>query len=128
MKDSWLSLSVCIFLLYSLLLSRFLLKYDASMCDAGQGYFFKQVNLNILFVDKLKLQMDPFKKHCKQFSPKQIWLLIIKQFIASINAAVDIKSALNHRKGGSTEKQKQRRKEKMGGKRRWFLRCATKWK
>lgn len=100
MKDSWLSLSVCIFLLYSLLLSRFRLKYDASMCDAGQGFFFKQVNVNILFVDKLKLQMDPFKKHCKRFSPKQIWLLIIKQFIASINAAVDIKSALNHRKGG----------------------------
>lgn len=58
------------FFLYSPLLFRFLLKYDASMCDAGQGFFFKQVKLNILIVDKPKLQMVPFKKQCKLILPR----------------------------------------------------------
>lgn len=70
MHPNYETFMICIFLVYSPLLSRFLPKYDASMCEAGQGFFFKQVNLNILFVDKPKLQMVPFKKHCKLSLPR----------------------------------------------------------
>lgn len=38
------------------------------MCDVVQWFFFKQVNLNILFVDTPKLQMGQFKKHSIEFA------------------------------------------------------------